>query len=264
MNPTDHSLRQRTPKQRRKQSLGAPLLQGRPVRVGHAATYPFAYEMCGKGGTNRHDPCRLPNGAMPPRSVSDSSRHRRFGEIGPGPSHITHSMKLLWPALSRRLLGPATKWARRRVCTMCTPWASDRVVLAPDWAGLGGFRGSGGYSRAGTRFESHLGHVFSLFRGLWVSECAQTVHLWAPSGAFFVGGRCCGRVAPSLGWGQRCCCVLLHGRGRWNCLTCGFRQDFVYVLSVSPVSSAHPCWIPLPSSKLKVVDARPAMVCVRR
>ena len=52
---------------------------------------------------------------------------------------------------------------------MCTPWASDRVVLVPDWAGLGRiaevFGVRVGYSRAGTRFESHLGHVFSLFRG---------------------------------------------------------------------------------------------------
>ena len=27
--------------------------------------------------------------------------------------------------------------------------------------------GSSGFAGAGTRFESHLGHVFSLFRGLW-------------------------------------------------------------------------------------------------
>ena len=58
------------------------------------------------------------------------------------------------------------------VCTMCTLWASDRVVLVPDWAGFPVcqdwrvFRGSGGYSKAGTRFESHLGHVFLLFRVL--------------------------------------------------------------------------------------------------
>ena len=59
---------------------------------------------------------------------------------------------------------------------MCTPRASDRVVLVPDRAGLARFSEGGGNSRAGTRFESHLGHVFSLFRGLWASECAQTVH----------------------------------------------------------------------------------------
>ena len=30
----------------------------------------------------------------------------------------------------------ALKWAKEGVCTMCTPWASDRVVLLPDWAEL--------------------------------------------------------------------------------------------------------------------------------
>ena len=37
------------------------------------------------------------------------------------------------------------------------------------------FRGSGEFAGAGMRFESHLGHVFSLFRGLRASECAQNV-----------------------------------------------------------------------------------------
>ena len=37
-----------------------------------------------------------------------------------------------------------------------------------------------------SQFESHLGHVFSLFRGLWASEGAQSVQLWAPSGAYFL------------------------------------------------------------------------------
>jgi hypothetical protein len=32
----------------------------------------------------------------------------------------------------------------------------------PDW---GGFRGSGGFSRGGARFESDLGHMFSLSVG---------------------------------------------------------------------------------------------------
>ena len=39
---------------------------------------------------------------------------------------------------------------------MCTPLASDRVVYRPDWAGLRRFCGSGGYSRAGTRFGFRL------------------------------------------------------------------------------------------------------------
>ena len=63
------------------------------------------------------------------------------GNIRPERSHITHSVKLSWPALSGRLLGAATKWAKMRVCTMCTPWASERVVLVTDWAGLRRFSG---------------------------------------------------------------------------------------------------------------------------
>ena len=63
------------------------------------------------------------------------------GNIRPERSHITHSVKLSWPALSGRLLGAATKWAKMRVCTMCTPWASDRVVHRSDWAGLRRFSG---------------------------------------------------------------------------------------------------------------------------
>jgi hypothetical protein len=35
----------------------------------------------------------------------------------------------------------ALKWAKEGVCTMCTPWASDRAVLLPGWAGLRMFSG---------------------------------------------------------------------------------------------------------------------------
>ena len=34
------------------------------------------------------------------------------------------------------LLWCCCRKAVKRVCTMCTPWASDRVVLVPDWPGL--------------------------------------------------------------------------------------------------------------------------------
>ena len=62
-------------------------------------------------------------------------------------------------------LGSATKWAEMRVCTMCTPWASDRVVLVPDWAGLRRFSGEWRIVGSGTRFESHLGHSVSAVQG---------------------------------------------------------------------------------------------------
>jgi hypothetical protein len=58
---------------------------------------------------------------------------------------------------------------------MCTPWALDSVVLASDWFGLGCFRGNGGFSGVGARFESHLGHKFSQIRGFLASECGHFV-----------------------------------------------------------------------------------------
>jgi hypothetical protein len=50
---------------------------------------------------------------------------------------------------------------------MCTPWASDRAVLVPDWAGLRSFSAEWRISGGWTRFESHLGHVFSLSGAFW-------------------------------------------------------------------------------------------------
>ncbi|GAA1257786.1 hypothetical protein GCM10009589_06580 [Arthrobacter pascens] len=50
------------------------------------------------------------------------------------------------------------QWVKKRVCTMCTPGASDSVVLAADRFGLGMFSGRGGFSGGGARFESYLGH----------------------------------------------------------------------------------------------------------
>jgi hypothetical protein len=38
------------------------------------------------------------------------------------------------------------------------------------------------------QFESHLGHVFSLFWGLWASECVQMFSDGPLRGPIFVGG----------------------------------------------------------------------------
>ena len=68
----------------------------------------------------------------------------------------------------------------------------------PDWRC---FRGSGEYSTAGTRFESHLGHVFSLFRGFLVFFRVHIVHTLASDLMFRVCGvpdrpiRLCGGAA---------------------------------------------------------------------
>ena len=50
------------------------------------------------------------------------------------------------------------------------------------------FRGSLVFARAGVRFESHLGHVFSLFRGLWASECGQMFTCGPLRGPFLLTG----------------------------------------------------------------------------
>jgi hypothetical protein len=68
------------------------------------------------------------------------------------------------------------------------------------------------FAGEGMQFESHLGHVFSLFRGLGAAEVCTKLLWWAPAGPTFVGG---GWSGGSFSWlGQRCCCVLLHGRER--------------------------------------------------
>jgi hypothetical protein len=93
-----------------------------------------------------------------------------------------------------RLRVRAPKWAIKRVCTMCTPWASDPVVCGPDCGGLRGeWRKFKGWNPVRVPPRARVFPV----QGLRASECAQPVHLWAPSGAFFVS-RCCGRAAPSL------------------------------------------------------------------
>ena len=112
-----------------------------PASVGHAATHPFAYEMFGKEERTAMThvdsltvKCHL--GGCLIAVLPDASEN-----IEPERSHIMHSVKLSWPELSRQTSGPGTKWAKMRVCTMCTPWASDRVVLVSDRAGLRRFSG---------------------------------------------------------------------------------------------------------------------------
>jgi hypothetical protein len=112
----------------------------------------------------------------------------RPGVLGSGGPRSRAMSKV---SLSRSALLPQSK---KRGCAQCAHLGlrigSYWGRIGPDWRCL---RGSPLFARPGVRFESHLGHVFSLFSGLWTSECAQIVHLWAPSGAFLVG-RCCGRV----------------------------------------------------------------------
>ena len=70
----------------------------------------------------------------------------------------------------------------------------------------------------GMQFESHLGHVFSLFRGLWSSECVQISFYGPLLGPIFVGGRC-GLAAPSMDLDSGAACSFVGGSA-WNCMTC--------------------------------------------
>ena len=72
-------------------------------------------------------------------------------------------------------MGWGSKCSQKRVWTVSTPWASDSVVPASDWAGLGRFSADWRTFNGGGWFESHLGHVFSLFRGFSASGCAHIV-----------------------------------------------------------------------------------------
>jgi hypothetical protein len=75
------------------------------------------------------------------------------------------------------------------------------------------FRGFPVFAGEGMQFESHLEHVFSLFRGLWSAECVQIqMSLWAPAGAHFCWWRLVWRLL-LLAW-TAVLLVLLHGRER--------------------------------------------------
>ena len=69
------------------------------------------------------------------------------------------------------------------------------------------------------QFESHLGHVFSLFRGLWAAECVQISFYGPLRGPIFVGGRC-GLAAPSLGLDSGVAAYFFMGGSAWTCMTC--------------------------------------------
>ena len=73
---------------------------------------------------------------------------------------------------------------------MSTPFAPDWVEQPSDCFEFRMFLEFPVFARAGMQFESHLGHVFSLFRGLWAAECVQISFYGPLRGPIFVGGRC--------------------------------------------------------------------------
>jgi hypothetical protein len=94
---------------------------------------------------------------------------------------------------------------------MCTPSPSDRVVRGRTGPDSAFFRGRPVFA-GGMQFESHLGHVFSLVRGLWASECAHIV--LCPLGPFLlvaVGVACW--LLPSLVSGFGACYLFMDVTG---------------------------------------------------
>ena len=90
-------------------------------------------------------------------------------------------------------VGARQKWAEQGVCTMCTPWASDRVVLVPDWAGLRDVFGGVADFRGLEPGSSPTSGTSSLFRGFWCFFACTLCTLlplicvsglWVPDGLF--------------------------------------------------------------------------------
>jgi hypothetical protein len=76
---------------------------------------------------------------------------------------------------SSHLYGWGSAYSQKRVWTVSTPWASDSVVPASDWAGLRMFSKEWRIFWGSGWFESHLGHVFPQVRGFLASDRAQNV-----------------------------------------------------------------------------------------
>ena len=186
-NPRTGSAKACATAQRR--ALGAPLLHGRPLRVGHAATYPFAYEIFGKEERtamtyvdSQTVQCHLCGCLI--AVVTDASENTR-----PERSHITHSVELSWPAMSQQTFWAATKCAKRG-CAQCAHpgprigWYRRRT--GPD---CGGSRGSGGFQGLEPGSSPTSGTCFPC-SGACGPLSVHKLFTYGPlRGFIFVGGR---------------------------------------------------------------------------
>ena len=204
--------------EQRRRAIGAPLLQGGRSASVMPLTYPFVYEMFEKEERtvmtqvdSRTVQCHLCGCLI--AVVTDASEN-----IRPERSHITPSVRLSWPELSRQTSGPATKRGKKEgvhnVHTL--GFGSSRTG-----AGLGRiaevFGGSADIQGLESGSSPTSGTVFPLFRGLWSAECGQ----------MFAGGPLRGLfcwpalrlVGSFVCLGQQCCCLLIHVRDRWKGMT---------------------------------------------
>ena len=81
------------------------------------------------------------------------------------------------------------------------------------------FRGSPVFARAGMQFESHLGHVFSLFRGLWAAECVQISFYGPLRGPFLLVAVAVWRLL-LLDLDSGVAVYSFMAGSAWNCMTC--------------------------------------------
>lgn len=126
---------------------------------------------------------------------------------------------------------------------MSTLWASDSIEHRSDRPGFAVFSGipSVCKGRNAVRVPSRA-QYFRKSKACWTAECAHFVRLWAPSGAFFNGGRCCGELPPCIPQWTGCCSLPAHGRS-WlghhdlRKSRCEFLCPLLRVHSVAPCSA---------------------------
>jgi hypothetical protein len=164
----------------------------------------------------------------------------------------THKMELPHPGGRGGRLDSAAKWAIRG-CAQC---AHPGLRIGPYIGRTGSywlcFREFPVFARAGVRFESHLGHVFSLFRGFWAPERAQAVHMWALFGGLFCWWPSLWPASPStrnlLAWLLVTSSFVVHGVGDMTGSGC---ERLRYVAVAFPVGlhdlvriCSRPAWRP--------------------
>ena len=142
-----------------------------------------------------------------PRERSDTRWHdgARRQSRPPRPEGLPHSTS--WCIKLRNKVG----------CAQCAHLGLrirlGRRRTGPDW---GGFRGRPVFFKGWRPVRvPPRAQCFRRSVAFFASECAHFVHLWAPSGAFFIVGRWCGQLPPCLpGW-TGCCSIPVHGRS-WS------------------------------------------------
>lgn len=138
------------------------MFEGGPAAMTLAQPKPSA---CSAHHCSTHFSC---DGGSAPKPGNVVSSQLACGAVGGGEGFPT-------PQKDRHTcMGWGSESTQNRVWTVSTPWASDSVVAASDWLGLGRFLGEWRICKESGWFESHLGHVFPC-SGAFSPECAHFV-----------------------------------------------------------------------------------------